>query len=412
MKKFFFIVAMIVISGNPVMSQQNVGIGTTSPAATLDVIRGAAAGGTSMFRGTNYNSRFNYSDNEHTYIRGGKPGSYVLLNDSSGLGNVGIGTSSPDFKLTVQTPPDSWGIIHNTGTIGVGTWAGYFGGINGGWYGTYSDHPLMFSTNNGGAQMTLLQNGNVGINTVSPSAKLDVQKNFSDIGTAALRGTLYGSYFNYYSTEDTYISGGKAGSHLYLNSSGPLGNVVIGAGLPTDKLSIYTPSDNYGVTHTDGLITVGSWVGGGAGWYGTKTNHPLNFFTNSGNAQMTIQANGQVSINGGPGMYDWMQKLTVNGGITLIRAGSPYREWNIESSFFTTNTLNFRLNGSSKAYVDENGDWIPLSDIGLKESVSPFKLVLEDIRKLKVSTYRYKSNPKDSRSFGLIAQDVAQYFPE
>ena len=47
----------------------------------------------------------------------------------------------------------------------MGTWVGNNSGSNGGWYGTYTNHPLNFFTNNGGPQITLLQNGNVGIGT-------------------------------------------------------------------------------------------------------------------------------------------------------------------------------------------------------------------------------------------------------
>jgi Chaperone of endosialidase len=37
---------------------------------------------------------------------------------------------------------------------------------------------------------------------------------------------------------------------------------------------------------------------------------------------------------------------------------------------------------------------------------------LNGIRNIQVSTYRYKSNPSHSKSFGLIAQNMAEYFPE
>ena len=78
----------------------NVGIGTSSPQATLDVRRGNAPYGTAVFSGTNRASHFNYSTSEHTYIRGGKSTSNVFINDDGGL--VGIGTTSPIAKLHVS----------------------------------------------------------------------------------------------------------------------------------------------------------------------------------------------------------------------------------------------------------------------------------------------------------------------
>ncbi|MFZ3100533.1 MAG: hypothetical protein WA103_04895, partial [Minisyncoccales bacterium] len=84
-----------IISGR----NNNIGIGTDSPDGTLYVARGTANGGTAVFAGTNNKSHFNYSIDEDTYIRGGKVNSKVIINDNGG--NVGIGTSAPQFKLSV-----------------------------------------------------------------------------------------------------------------------------------------------------------------------------------------------------------------------------------------------------------------------------------------------------------------------
>lgn len=95
----------------------NAGIGTTPlTIARLSVARGTGNDGTAIFRGSVYNSHINYSTAENTYIRGGKAGSYVYLNDIPGgevlMGNpvatatslvkVGINNNNPQLALEVR----------------------------------------------------------------------------------------------------------------------------------------------------------------------------------------------------------------------------------------------------------------------------------------------------------------------
>lgn len=84
-----------------ILGNGNVGIGVSNPAATLQVVRGTAPGGTAVFHGSQRTSHFSYSTDEHTYIRGGKTDSNVFINDDGG--SVGIGTNDPGTaKLAVS----------------------------------------------------------------------------------------------------------------------------------------------------------------------------------------------------------------------------------------------------------------------------------------------------------------------
>lgn len=80
----------------------NVGIGILNPTAKLAIF-GSDQNGTLAVSGSTHTSHFNYPSAglENTYLRGGSNGSHVLINDSQGLGNVGIGLSSPYAKLDV-----------------------------------------------------------------------------------------------------------------------------------------------------------------------------------------------------------------------------------------------------------------------------------------------------------------------
>jgi len=97
-----------------ITGEGRMGIGVSDPQATLVVARGSAAEGTAQFIGTQASSHFNFSTEESTFIRGGKFGSHVLLNDLGGLGNVGIGTNNPVQKLHVA------GKAYIRDSIGIG----------------------------------------------------------------------------------------------------------------------------------------------------------------------------------------------------------------------------------------------------------------------------------------------------
>jgi Collagen triple helix repeat (20 copies) len=76
----------------------NISNGTNVNNSSLTVGRGFATEGTAKFIGTNYNSHINYSTTEDTYIRGGKPGSYVSLNTNT-QGDVDLGEANGEIKL-------------------------------------------------------------------------------------------------------------------------------------------------------------------------------------------------------------------------------------------------------------------------------------------------------------------------
>ncbi|MBX3019903.1 MAG: tail fiber domain-containing protein, partial [Bdellovibrionaceae bacterium] len=90
------------------------------------------------------------------------------------------------------------------------------------------------------------------------------------------------------------------------------GAVGIGTTAPTSALSVQTATDRYGLTHTNGTVIVGSWIGntspiGLSGQFGTWTNHNLGFFTNNQPPGMTLKTNGYVGI----GTEDPQQRLHV-----------------------------------------------------------------------------------------------------
>jgi hypothetical protein len=84
--------------------------------AILDVGRGTGNEGTAVFIGTEYRSHFNYSTSEHTYIRGGKSFSHVILNDIPN-GNVvfGNGSSTVGINTNYYVPPTTLEVRQSNG---------------------------------------------------------------------------------------------------------------------------------------------------------------------------------------------------------------------------------------------------------------------------------------------------------
>jgi hypothetical protein len=93
--------------------------------------------------------------------------------------NIGIGTTSPTYKLSVQTATANYGIMHTDGTYNIASWVGSSGGNAGGWIGTVSSNPLFFFTAGGSPQVTLNTSGNLGVGTVSPNERTEVNGNIA-----------------------------------------------------------------------------------------------------------------------------------------------------------------------------------------------------------------------------------------
>ncbi|MFZ6010679.1 MAG: beta strand repeat-containing protein [Bacteroidota bacterium] len=102
-------------------------------------------------------------------------------------GFVGVNTT-PSYPVDINA--FAYGLNHTDGTVVLSTYAGS-GGIYGGAIGTQSNHPFFIYTNNGGARMTILNGtGDVGIGTVGPTSKLEVN-GYTKLGSEANTSTDY-----------------------------------------------------------------------------------------------------------------------------------------------------------------------------------------------------------------------------
>lgn len=154
-------------------------------------------------------------------------------------GNGTLGGALTANTVTAQTATGLFGLTHTDGTTSVGTYIGGSGsGAAGGWLGTISNSPLHLFTNNGQPQMTILQNGDVGIGTFTPQAKLHVAGNAvqdRDKGgmvkamlSVAADGTIVRCYNG--------VTGSSTGNCGFMVTAGSNGNYVVNLGFQvTDR---------------------------------------------------------------------------------------------------------------------------------------------------------------------------------
>lgn len=324
----------------------NVGIGTSSPSHPLEILTPDASWGMVQTNGTDQVGTFTGSGAGWLATQSNSPLYFgTSLNNANTSpqislltnGNVGIGTTAPATKLQVNTIDGSRGIIHSNGSLTLGTYIG--GGA--GWLGTFTNQPLYLFTNNAGAgQLNLLPNGNVGIGTIAPSSRLEVNTANANWGIIHTNG---------FERVGTYVGGGggwvatQSNSPLYfctsllgLNGSAQMtlltnGNFGIGTINPSYKLQVNTGDGLPGIVHSNGLISVGTYVGSNGGWLGTFSNNPLYFFTNNGNAQMTLLPNGYLGI----GTINPTYPLAVNGVIRCkeVRVESGWADYVFDGTY-------------------------------------------------------------------------------
>ncbi len=217
----------------------NVGIGTASPTAKLDVrgdmtIEAGASPGIFTGTGNAELNRYLYLLNSPTFpsASGFKAGGILVAdsysyanpgkNDLIVKGKIGIGTATPATKLTVQTVPglsinNFYGFEHTDGTVRLTT---YVDGASG-QIGTRSNHPLSFFVNDGYPSLTIDTAGNLRYD--GTMSKLDVADNF----IATIRAAdLYLGYSGRRGTPGRALV--DFGDSLVLNFGSDWANTVIG----------------------------------------------------------------------------------------------------------------------------------------------------------------------------------------
>ncbi len=233
-----------------------------------------------------------------------KPG-LRLFND----GTVAVGQDTPiDYKFTSKS--DGVGLAHvsGDGTIHLGTYAD---NAFGAFFQTHTNHPLHFTTNNGDAQMTLLQSGNLGIGTDAPVAKLHSSINAAP-GSSIQQRT--GVFIDNSNTSGVLLDPSEVA--LAFGENGVAKQAIVGATYGNDHLRFYTGSN----------FTTPRMAINAAGNVGIGTGSPVNRLDVEGGLAVgasysgisTAPANGAiVQGNVGIGTDSPVNRLDVEGGLAI-----------------------------------------------------------------------------------------------
>ena len=373
--------------------------GSSNAAGSLNSFFGSSAGGANVSGGNNsffgYHSGSNSTGNNNSFF-----GSNAGTNNSSGFNNAFFGKDA-GFNAGASNNNAFFGYIagfsNNTGNFnsffGPGSGQSNTSGTSNTFLGNTAGRDNQSGNQNtfvgnsaglnntNGVSNTFVGDGSGG-NNDSGGGNAFFGKNAGDTNATGSNNTAIGvnaDVLNSNLTNATaigYQAGVGQSNSLVLGSingvNGATTDTKVGIGtiFPSERLTIQTASNNYGWVHTQGTITMGSYVGGtGAepfgGWLGTKSNHPLSFFVNNGNAAMTLETSGFLRLN----------NVDAGGNLSLCLNASNHIS-------FCSSSLRYKTN------------------------VAPFTLGLNAVKQLRPITFDWREG--GVRDLGFGAEDVAK----
>ena len=463
-------VARFLNNGNAIFTN-NVGIGTTSPSAKLN-ISGTGTGGAIDWTNTTATTGRSYrwvSINTGGFAIEDLTASGAKRMVIDPVGNVGIGTDSPSEKLTVSGGSSGYmTTIENTtaggdylqmiGDAGSPVFQFDSGGTGGeAYFSMYKDNvkKILLDANVG---VSYINAGNVGIGTTSPNEKLDVAgkvyiegngQDWNETTPGTTRGSIHfdpgttannagnaitfgasdafagtnshagiytrsdGNYGTkmYLATTDSYATGSKTRMMIDYN-----GNVGIGNISPDDKLEVSGSASGYPSIKISNPSQTGRYMRIGMI---DSVNHCIEanggaFLTfKTGNTEaMRIDNLGNVGIGEtNPGAKLDIVSTTGTSSSNLLKIKST-------TAFLSApgHMIDFiRSNNTIRGFVGMNQygvSYSTSSDYRLKRNIVSIADGIDRVKKLKPSRFNWDDGPDDYFVDGFVAHEVGEVIPE
>ena len=310
----------------------------------------------------------------------GTPAATLLFIDNT-TGNVGIGTQTPGFPLTIgnNTLGDKISLSGQSGNH-------YGFGIQSAQLQIHTDvagADVVFGYGNSGSMtetMRIKGNGNVGIGTASPSAKLHIQASDNDALKITNPNFSKTARMGVDST-GVFIEPSENNSSLRLNANPSViglfvngdGNVGIGTAAPRSKLHIH-----------------GNYLNDGRGGFALDA-------TDNADPETYVLRINPFALGDSKVGYQFQTKSFVGG------TNVPLTFDNIGNVGIGTTTPSAKLHvmGVVRAL-----NFLTLSDAREKRDVADLDYGLKEITQLRPVSFNWKDIANPHKSMGLVAQEV------
>jgi hypothetical protein len=351
----------ITLFFTPVAQAQNVGIGTTTPKAPLQIHSNVtyALGITTLFK---------ISDNFKTWNIGlGAEGDRFSIASEDlaerftiikSNGNVGIGTISPGSKLEVAGQVKITGGSPGTGKVltsdasGLANWA-----------------TPMWSQWGANGNSLYYSNGNVGLGTSSPNYRLSIyDENFA--------------YIHFMNS-----ASGTGGSDGFLIGNTPGGGSPVWIwNRENSNMHFATNNANRMIINADGHVSLMSYLD-----------------LNTDGIFKALSVAGKQALWWDGTYFSWGYDATYNYFAKPVTIGDP------------ANHTSYMLYVKGNAYT--TGSW-GSSDMRFKKNISSIDNSLHRLMKIRGASFEFRNDEfrdyqfTEGRQFGFIAQELEKEFPE